>query len=721
MLDLGEYLVAVAELAAIAVALAFGAVRLRAALLPTFTGAPARLAEAILAVSTLLLVSQALGLLGLFKELPLLLSCVAAGVGTGLVGKSQWLNSRLQRRWHSGADSDVAGERFAAGRSPDERAGHVGSRPQRRARALGGHNLQLGIAAAASAIVFTHWAIPTFEALAQGIYGFDSQWYHLPFAARFAETGEIWDFHYTTPVLLSWFYPANSEIFHGVGIVITERDALSPLVNLGWLGLTLLAAWCLGRPWGVGGLAVLGAFVVLDAGVFADQAGGARNDVMAVALLLSAAALIAQRPAAVGAAALAAGMALGARLTSLAPVAALSVGVIAIVRRGRRLVTAAIWFVPLLLTGGLWYLRNLAATGSPLPQVMDLGPLELPGPDQALGGRPSFSVAHYATDFGVWADWFAPALRDALGLLWPLVLGLAAAGAILALARGPTKPVRLLGAVAIVTALAYLVTPVTASGPEGEPIGFEPNLRYLAPGLALALALLPVALRRFGFRAQAAGAAGLAAAAGAVAAEPDRWEGGYLAPALLLGTLVALVIVGAALVARAHDDESGGRVGPAVAIGLAVLALAAVAVGYFEQRSYLRDRYADPAAVLPNPGLDAVFRWGRLESGERIATTTTRQYPLYGTDLSNRVQLVGIERPDAGFVRAESCEEWRRAVDAGDYDYVVTALDRIEEDGPREPPERAWTAGSPNAEEIVRDGPASVFALSGPLDPGACP
>ncbi len=120
------------------------------------------------------------------------------------------------------------------------------------------------------------------------------------------------------------------------------------MINLGWLALALLAAWCLGRPWGVGGLAVLGAFVVLDAGVFADQAGDARNDAMAVALILAAAALLAQRPAAVATSALAAGMALGTRLTSLVPVAALTVGVIALARPGGRLRTAAIWIVPLL-------------------------------------------------------------------------------------------------------------------------------------------------------------------------------------------------------------------------------------------------------------------------------------------------------------------------------------------------------------------------------------
>ena len=47
--------------------------------------------------------------------------------------------------------------------------------------------------------------------------------------------------------------------------------------------------------------------------------------------------------------------------------------VIAIARRGRRLVTAGVWIAGVALTGGLWFLRNLVEVGSPLPQVMSGG------------------------------------------------------------------------------------------------------------------------------------------------------------------------------------------------------------------------------------------------------------------------------------------------------------------------------------------------------------
>ena len=49
------------------------------------------------------------------------------------------------------------------------------------------------------------------------------------------------------------------------------------------------------------------------------------------------------------------------------------------------------------------------------------------------------------------------------------------------------------GLVGLATALAWLVAPTSASGPDGMPRGFESGLRYLAPALVLGLALLPAA------------------------------------------------------------------------------------------------------------------------------------------------------------------------------------------------------------------------------------
>jgi len=145
--------------------------------------------------------------------------------------------------------------------------------------------------------------------------------------------------------------------------------------------------------------------------------------------------------------------------------------------------------------------------------------------------------------------------------------------------------------------------------------------------------------------------------------------------------------------------------------------LLAVAVGYPVQRHYLHDRYRDPS--FTTPGLDAAFAWARNIDGARIATTSTRQYPLFGTDLSNRVSYLGVRRPHGGFEEAPNCRVFRRLVDEGDYDYVVATRDRIEPGKPAFPPQAKWVEG-PDAEIVLRKKPTVVFRITGPLDPNAC-
>ena len=189
------------------------------------------------------------------------------------------------------------------------------------------------------------------------------------------------------------------------------------------------------------------------------------------------------------------GLALGTKLTVVPPVGALTIGVIVLaalgaaeVRAGRALRAAGAWIAGLAVGGGLWYVRDLIVSGTPFPFV-DLGPLSMP---EELQGREPFSIAHYVTDTDVWGRFFRPALEERLGDLWPLVLvARGRRGRALALARrrgssgcSPRS--------ALVAAVAYLLTPLGASGPEGSPVGFRLNIRYLAPGLALALVLAAI-------------------------------------------------------------------------------------------------------------------------------------------------------------------------------------------------------------------------------------
>jgi hypothetical protein len=241
----------------------------------------------------------------------------------------------------------------------------------------------------------------------------------------------------------------------------------------------------------------------------------------------------------------------------------------------------------------------------------------------------------------------------------------------------------LAGLVGLAAALSWLVSPTSASGPDGMPRGFESGLRYLTPALILGLALLPTVppLRAWAVR--------LASIGPALGERP--------------------------VPAAPGDDRLPRRWVTGIVVGAVLLA---VAVGYPVERHYLRDRYRDPS--FTTPGLDAAFAWARDIDGARIATTSTRQYPLFGTDLSNRVAYLGVHRPHGGFEEAPNCRVFRRLVNQGDYDYVVATRDRIEAGKPAFPPQAEWIEG-PDAEVVVKKKPTVVFRITGTLDPNACP
>ena len=335
------------------------------------------------------------------------------------------------------------------------------------------------MAVVAAAVAVGEWAFPSQLDLGRGIFSGDSTWYHLPFSARFAQSHSTWGLLYTDPLALAaWFYPASSELLGSVGIILFKSDWLSPLINIGWLAIGLLAAYCIGRPFGVGPATLVAAAIALDSGVLLlTQAGEARNDAMGIALVIAFAALLLSGYRAYGRgplalAGLAGGLAISVKLTMLAPVAAMSlVALIAIAleRRGDRPASAAALFGAELLTGGYWYLRNFAHSGNPIPQVHSIGPISLPHPDQMqLYPRGPISVAHYLFNLRVYRVWFLPKLREALGLPYPLILTMALVAAIWAIVRLRDPILKALGIAALVTTAVYIVTPLTAAGPPGR-------------------------------------------------------------------------------------------------------------------------------------------------------------------------------------------------------------------------------------------------------------
>ncbi len=675
MLGPGRYLLGAAELLLLVGFAWAGAARLRRRWLPDVAGGVGFLASAVVAVAVLVWVAEALGTVSLFKPVPYLAGVAIVGLGL----------------------------RFAVAAPPPTSSG--AEDPPRERSSLWATVVSLVLAG----IAIGHFVSGVKLRLGTGMTGFDSTWYHGPFAAGFFQSGNTIDLHFIAPQFLAWFYPANSEVLHAVGMLAFSRDLLSPLLNLGWLLGCLLACWCIGRPYRVAPWSLALGAIALSVPALADQAGEARNDIVGIFFLLAAIAIALNAAAAGGERSrrslpigalllvgLSVGLAAGTKLNFLLPAAVLVLGLTALAPRGTRARALLASGGMALAGGGYWYLRNLIHSGNPLPWIHHLGPIALPSPEQALGGREAHTVLGYLTNGSVWSDWFLPGLHGGLWIIWP-ALGLAAlAGLVLAVTSGwwaenrsrsavfgpsTSRVLALAGLVGLAAAVSWLVSPTSASGPDGMPRGFESGLRYLTPALILGLALLPTVppLRSLAARLASLGPK-LGERPGADSPEPlpRRWVAGIVVVAVLV----------------------------------------AVAVGYPVERHYLHDRYRDPG--FTTPGLDAAFAWADDLSDARIATTSTRQYPLFGTDLSNRVAYLGVDRPHGGFEEAPNCHEFRRLIDEGDYAYVVATRDRIEPGKPAFPEQAKWTEG-PNAEVVLKKKPTVVFRITGPLDPKTCP
>ncbi|HET9593235.1 MAG TPA: hypothetical protein VFP17_09995 [Solirubrobacterales bacterium] len=607
--------------------------------------------------------------------------------------------------------------------------------------------------------VFT-WAVTTKHALDRGVFNFDSLWYHLPFAVDMVQTHSVVGMHHVETVFTNWFYPQNSELLHAVGILLIGRDTLSLFMNFGWLAMAFLAAYCVGRPYGRGAVTTVAAAILLACHTLVVRdPGSAKNDLAAAALLLASIAILveawnvnrvvplssisgqrnhAMEKWALAAAGVAAGLAAGTRVTGLAMAAALTVAVVVLAPRGRRSAGFGWWFLPALAGGAFWYLRNLVVAGNPLPEVEKLGPISLPHPERLQEGRPDFSIAHYATDTGVWRHYFAPGLHEAFGALWPLVVFGAVVAALLALFHGRDRIVRWMGTVALFGLLAYLFTPLSAAGAEGEPVGFGINIRYVIPALLAGIVLLPLerwfdppelhqilspAERKF----DAVRSYGLMAVLVLVFLATNRPDDALHDPARVFA--LAFVIVAVALPALIFYARSRGAGATSLMVAAGALLLVVMAIGYPLQRHYLEGRYANTGSKeeqIPGMDLNKAYRWARGVEGARIGLVGTTAgfagYGFYGTDLTNRVVYLGADGPHGAYNAIGTCAAFRAAVNESDLDYLVTApfLNFLHPGSPLRSPEARWLRGESAVTPILREGQVTVWKVRGRLDPGAC-
>jgi hypothetical protein len=448
-----SYTGGVAVLLAVVACAGYVALRVRARLLPGWAGAPARLAEVVIVTSFLVVLSEALGTVGLFRRVPL----VAAALFVALA----------VRRMRPAVASPGAS-------APPPEPGRA-----------------VAIAAGMAVFVLAVWTATVAGAFWHGMGNYDTLIYHGPMSARFVDTGWLTRLHFTHDEPTFTFGPANSELLHGLLSLPFRRDFLSPLVALACAELTLLAAWCLGRHAGAGSRAVVGAGLVVTVPMMVlTQGGQGSNDVVALSFFMSAAAILAMSGGSRGAAlvaGLAAGLAAGTKIPFLVPAGAVALLVV-LWPRARSAVAIWPWTLGAVATGGFWYARNLARTGNPLPWM------HVPGlPVATLGEMrdQGWSLAHYAGDGRLWRSNFLPSLHKFFGPAWPLILAVPLVALIVCVVRARDVPERVVGAMGLSAFVVYVFTPFSAGGPRGTAWMFFWDLRFVTPALALGFSMLP--------------------------------------------------------------------------------------------------------------------------------------------------------------------------------------------------------------------------------------
>src|SRR5438105_1411577 len=158
-----------------------GAIRVRRRLLPDLGGAGTGVTVGLMAVGALILVGELLGVVGLFKPIPVFLGCVAVGAAGWRLGAP----SPSQRAW-----------RFTWPRPRDL--------------------IGLGGLVAGTALVAVQWLSFTRTTLVQGMWEVDTLWYHGPFAADFIQQASVTAFHFDAPAGQPIYDPANTELLHAM-------------------------------------------------------------------------------------------------------------------------------------------------------------------------------------------------------------------------------------------------------------------------------------------------------------------------------------------------------------------------------------------------------------------------------------------------------------------------------------------------------------------------
>lgn len=645
--------------------------RVRRRLVPTWRGPEAVLADVILVVALVTVVSDVLGAMGRFAAWPLLIAMLVASAALWRLGvpRTPTPTSGPPARQHPTASAGAPSH----------------------AVLRGGHAWEPYAVGAAVATVAAMWLSELPRVYQRGIFEWDSLWYHLPIAATLARTGAFLPMKlYDADIVVST-YPAGAEVFHALGMVVTRSDVMSPLLNIAWAIVFVLAAHVFGQRFAVGHAATVVALTVLAFPTMVQfEAVSALSEVMSLACMAAAMAFVvvdsgthsadSRNGTSHGAdrsvgplilTGLAVGLMASTKLVMLGPAVVLMAGVLVIEwRRGRaRFRRPVIAFVAsALATGGFWYIRNIVRFGNPIPAIhLGVGSWTLPSIQPAGTFLPMLpTLIKGAGTTGLSTATFGGV--SFVILVVPLAVCIAA--------MTIRKSVELV-VFAFVGFAMYaigLMTPQYARN--GVYLNLFSNGRYLLAGLAASLlvavgfvalegrarrALLPVVLGIFVFTALE------------YLVHPYRivWWGAHAIGAPWVW-VAALIIACTGFVALYTTWRTRRR--SITRAGLAAIGLASVALVLFSLPSYLSGRYRRDGVST------SVYTWAQRHPDRTIAVApydfadfaaTQDQgfdwlqrayallitYPLYGRDGSNRVE------PVASFdgkrvVRPATCAQW---------------------------------------------------------------
>jgi hypothetical protein len=153
--------------------------------------------------------------------------------------------------------------------------------------------------------------------------------------------------------------------------------------------------------------------------------------------------------------------------------------------------------------------------------------------------------------------------------------------------------------------------------------------------------------------------------------------------------------------------------------------------GRAQEVQYYNNHYTRTTPFLQEGGPQRAYEFAHNQHGKRIGIAGSGeiffgQYGFYGANLDNRVQYIGVPGPDGTYRLATSCPQFRRRINAGDYDYLI--LSRFTQDSIDAPywyPVYRWVRSDPAVKKIVEEPdiapqPDYVFKVNGKLDPAGC-